>query len=67
MRRLNRLSYAIVALGVATIVAAVAGDRSPVWTLVGLMLLVAGLVKVAVVLLWRFVAQLEEPIHPEET
>jgi hypothetical protein len=67
LRHLNRLSLAIVALGVLTIVAAVAGDRSPVWTLVGLMLLVAGVVKVVVVLLWRFVAQFDDPIHPDET
>ena len=67
MHHLNRLSYAILALGLLTIVAAIVGSLSPVWTLIGLMLLVAGLVKVAVVLLWRTVAQFDDPIHPDES
>ena len=66
MHHLNRLSYAIAALGLLTIVAAVAASLSPLWILIGLMLLVAGLVKVAVVVLWRTVAQFDDPIHPDE-
>lgn len=66
MHHLNRLSVAIVALGVLTLAAANVASLSPIWTLIGLMLLVAGVVKVVVVLLWRFVAQLDDPIHPDE-
>jgi hypothetical protein len=66
LHHLNYLSYAILGLGLLTLVASLAGSLSPVWTLVGLMLLVAGVVKVVVVVLWRFVGQLEDPIHPDE-
>ena len=66
LHHLNRLSYAILGLGVLTLLASLLGPLPPVWTLVGLLLLVAGVVKVVVVLLWRSVAQLDDPIHPDE-
>ena len=66
LHHLSRLSFAIIALGVLTLVAASVASLSPLWTLIGLMLLVAGIVKVVIVLLWRFVGQLDDPIHPDE-
>ena len=66
LHHLNRLSLAIVVLGILTLAAASVASLSPFWTLIGLMLLVAGIVKVVIVLLWRFVGQLDDPIHPDE-
>lgn len=66
MHHLTSISYAILGLGLLIVVAALVGGLPSVWTLVGLMLLVAGVVKIVVVLLWRYVAQLEEPNPPDE-
>ncbi|MEJ7763174.1 MAG: hypothetical protein WKF80_10330 [Thermomicrobiales bacterium] len=59
MRRLRIVSYLLVVAGiVAVLVGIVAG--APVVTLGGLMLVVAGGVKVVVVYLWRAVAGLDD-------
>ena len=57
---------ALTALGAALLIAAAVGPLSPVWTLVGLLLIVAGVVKLVVVYLWRHVAQLDDPIRGDD-
>jgi hypothetical protein len=66
MHHLNRVSIALTACGAGLVGAAALGSLSPVWTLVGLMLVVAGLVKLVVVSLWRHVAQLDDPIRGDD-
>lgn len=61
MHHLRNLSIAMVALGALTVVAAAAAPLSPAWTLAGLLLALAGIVKVVVVALWRGVADLHDP------
>jgi membrane protein implicated in regulation of membrane protease activity len=66
VHHLHRLSLVITLLGAAALLAGALGPLSPVWTLVGLMLIVAGVVKLVVVYLWRNVAQLDDPIRGDE-
>jgi membrane protein implicated in regulation of membrane protease activity len=61
VHHLRNLSIAMVALGVLAVVAAAVGSLSPTWTLAGLLLALAGIVKVVVVALWRGVADLHDP------
>ena len=58
MHHLRNLSLLMVALGALLIAAAVVGPLGPAWTLAGLLLILAGVVKVVVVALWRGVADL---------
>lgn len=60
MGRLNLVSYALVVLGVLGIVAGEAAGAGAAWTLTGLLLLVAGVVKVVVVKLWQIVAGFDD-------
>ena len=53
MRRLNNLSIALTVAGLLAVIVGLLLDRSPLITLIGLMLVVAGAVKVATVYLWR--------------
>jgi hypothetical protein len=68
MGRLNLVSYALVVVGVVGILAGEAAELGPAWTLAGLLLVVAGVVKVVVVMLWRTVAGFDEggPVRGEE-
>lgn len=68
MKRLNLVSYALLVVGVLGIVAGEAADMGPTWTLAGLLLVVAGVVKVVVVMLWRMVAGFDDggPVRGEE-
>ena len=63
MTRLNNLSIALTAAGLTAVVLGLLLDLSPLITLIGLMLVVAGGVKVATVYLWRamFSADAEQP------
>jgi len=53
VRHLRLISIAMTALGIAVAAAAIAFDLGPLATLVGLMLAVAGIVKVATVAIWN--------------
>ncbi|MBA2752996.1 MAG: hypothetical protein H0U40_00850 [Chloroflexia bacterium] len=59
MRRLRIVSYLFVVAGVVAVLAGILAAE-PVVTLGGLMLVVAGGVKVVVVYLWRAVAGLDD-------
>ena len=60
MGRLSLASYALVALGIVALLAGELAGAGPAWTLTGLLLIVAGVVKVAVVKLWRTVAGFDD-------
>jgi hypothetical protein len=66
LHHLNRISLALAALGALLLLTATVGSLSPLWTLIGLMLIVAGVVKLLVVYLWRHVAQLDDPIRGDD-
>lgn len=58
MRNLAILSYAITAVGVLMVAIALIGDMSDLWLLSGLLLAIAGVVKIAVVQIWQRIAGL---------
>jgi hypothetical protein len=60
VRRLHHLSVTILLGGVLLTIAAVVFSFSEIWTLSGLLLAIAGGVKVVVVYLWRNVVQIEQ-------
>ena len=61
MRHLNHISLLMTAAGVLLAVGAALFDLSPAVMLVGLMLVVGGVVKVATVKLWRGLFEPEPP------
>lgn len=61
MRHLHHVSLVLLAAGVLLVVAGVVFSLPPLWTLSGLLLAIAGGVKVVVVYLWRTVLQIEDP------
>lgn len=61
MRRLNSLSVALTVAGLVAVVLGLLLDLSPLVTLIGLMLVVAGGVKVATVYLWRAMFDADQP------
>ncbi len=63
MYRLRLVSYALVVLGVVGMLVGEIAGAGPVWTLTGLLLAIAGAVKVVVVMLWRVVAGFEDGQH----
>jgi hypothetical protein len=56
LRQLRSVSFLLVLAGLALIPVALLLDLSPTWTLTGLLLVWAGIVKVVVVHLWRGIA-----------
>ncbi len=58
MKHLSTLSWLITALGLLIIIASVVAELSPVWMLSGILLTLAGGIKLAVVLIWSRVADL---------
>ena len=64
VRRLHHLSLGLLLGGVLITIAAIVFSLPPLWTLSGLLLAIAGGVKLAVVYLWRNVIQIE---HGEGT
>lgn len=58
MNHLSSLSWFITALGVLIILASAVAALSPVWMLGGILLTLAGAVKIAVVRIWQRVAGL---------
>ncbi|MGB3305623.1 MAG: hypothetical protein WBA63_05515 [Thermomicrobiales bacterium] len=63
MRYLRITSWAITLAGLLTIAAAMLAGLSVVWLLAGIMLTWAGVVKIAVVLIWERVARLGTSEH----
>ncbi len=63
MRYLRLTSYGITLLGFGTLVAAIVVDLGAAWQLAGLMLALAGVVKIIVVYLWTHVANLGTDRH----
>ena len=61
MKRLNNLSIALTVAGLVAVVVGLILDLSPLVTLIGLMLIVAGGVKVATVYLWRTMFDADQP------
>ncbi len=58
MKHLAIVSYAITAIGIVLLAASVAAGLSPLWQLSGVLLVIAGVVKIAVVQIWQRVAGL---------
>lgn len=58
MNHLATISYVITAIGVLFVAASVIADLSPFWMLIGILLVIAGIVKVAVVQIWQRIAGL---------
>lgn len=67
MRQLKLLSYVMTVGGVALAAVAVAFDLSATIVLIGLMLAIAGGVKIAVVGIWHGVAGFGLPLNAETT
>jgi hypothetical protein len=53
VRHLRIVSIAITLIGVLLAAGSIALDLGPLWTLIGLMLVVAGLVKIITVAIWN--------------
>ena len=53
MKQLAMISYCITTLGILLVAASVATDLSPLWMLSGILLIIAGVVKIAVVQIWQ--------------
>ena len=70
VRHLRLIAIAMTALGAGATLAALALGWGPLWTLTGMMLVVAGVVKIATVAIWNGVAGLgpikthDDPSHP---
>lgn len=63
MRYLHLTSYGLTILGFATLIVALAFDLNAAIQLAGLMLALAGVVKIVVVYLWTHVANLGSDQH----
>ncbi len=61
MRHLHLVSWLLLLAGILLTVAGIFFSLAPLWTLSGLLLVIAGGVKVVVVYLWRAVLQIEDP------
>ena len=66
MRYIRWVSNLIAVAGVAMVAAGVAFHLSPTISLIGMMLVVAGVVKMIAVGLWRGVGGFGAPLHSEE-
>ena len=58
MRNLAILSYVITTIGILMIAITMLSDLSELWMLSGVLLVIAGVVKIAVVQIWQRVAGL---------
>ncbi len=63
LRYLTVTSWGMTILGVLAIVAAALLDIDPVWMLLGIMLLLAGVVKLGMMLIWTRVAKMGTDQH----
>ena len=66
MRHLQLTSYAMTLLGVLLAVVASVADLGAAWVLAGVLLTWAGIVKIAVVLIWTRLAHLGTGQHSPE-
>ncbi len=66
MRHLKTVSYAITALGIVCVTAVLLLDLNPTVLLIGLMLIIAGAVKVTMVALWHTVAGFGAPVVADD-
>jgi len=66
MKHLQLASYAITVLGVLLAAGATAADLGAAWLLAGILLAWAGIVKIAVVLIWTRVAHMGTDRHSPE-
>ncbi|MGH2534140.1 MAG: hypothetical protein ACRDJW_17875 [Thermomicrobiales bacterium] len=66
MRVLRLISFVMAIAGIALVALSLAVDLPSVWTVAGMLLLVAGGVKVAMVALWNGVAAVNTPPIPRE-
>ena len=68
MKHLHITSWAITALGLLAIIASLVLDLDTMWLLAGVLLAWAGIVKIAVVLIWIRVARIGSDRHlPEKS
>lgn len=58
MKQLTLISWLITALGLLCIITSAVANLDPVWMLAGVLLTLAGAVKIAVVFIWQRVADL---------
>jgi hypothetical protein len=58
MKQIALLSYAMTIAGVLLAAWSVAADLSPLWQLTGFLLIIAGVVKIAIVQIWQRIAGL---------
>ncbi len=63
MRHLSIASYALTAVGIFIVLVALALDLAAWITLAGVLLVWAGIVKIAVVLIWTRIAYMETDKH----
>jgi hypothetical protein len=63
LRHLHIVSWFLFLVGAISLVAGLIMPDGELWQLLGLLLLLAGAVKVAVIILWRQVAGLETDRH----
>lgn len=63
MRHLSITSYALTVVGILIVLSALVLDVTPWITLSGILLAWAGIVKIAVVLIWTRVAHMETDEH----
>jgi hypothetical protein len=66
MKHLRLTSYAMTLLGVLLALIAATADIDDVWLLAGILLAWAGIVKIAVVLIWTRIAHLSTDQHEPE-
>ena len=65
MRHLKTISAAMTLLGAAAVVASIALDLDATIIVIGMMLAVAGVIKVAMIGLWHAVAGVGAPVNAE--
>lgn len=67
MRYLNITSWVLTALGVAVTMISMLMDADPLWLLGGILLLITGIVKIVMLMIWTRIARLgtdeHEPIN----
>lgn len=63
LKHLTTISWAITVLGVLVTLAASLSGLSPLWMLVGIFLIIAGVVKLGMLLIWTRLAKLGTDEH----
>ena len=63
LKHLTTISWAITILGILTVLIGSLLGFSPIWLLVGIFLIIAGVVKLAMLLIWTRLARLGTDEH----